>query len=130
MNGLIKSDQKLGRSHRATAAWLQKETAKGHEANNLLCWLKVKLRRLPGSKSEGWARQMLLRARLVSFFAGLGVAGGFATFQLRQDVWESHRLLSEQVGHPSHEAYRGKPELLHFNAVCCPRYGFSSVDAL
>lgn len=43
------------------------------------------------------AEQMLFRARLVSFFAGLGVAGGFALFQLRQDVWESHKLLSEQV---------------------------------
>ena len=35
---------------------------------------------------------------MVSFFAGLGVAGGFAIFQLRQDIWESHKLLSEQVG--------------------------------
>ena len=47
------------------------------------------------SKSTG--KQMLLRARVVSFLAGLGVAGSFALFQLRQDVWESHKLLSEQV---------------------------------
>jgi hypothetical protein len=41
---------------------------------------------------------MLARARIASFFIGLGAAGSFAIFQLRQDVWESHRVLSEQVG--------------------------------
>lgn len=40
---------------------------------------------------------MLLRARLVSFFAGVGVAGSLALYQLRQEVWESHRILSQQV---------------------------------
>ena len=55
------------------------------------------LRRLAVYRISDWRRQMLFRARLVSFFAGLGVAGGFAIFQLRQDIWESHKLLSEQV---------------------------------
>ena len=40
---------------------------------------------------------MLFRTRVVSFLAGLGAAGAFAIVQLRQDVWESHKILSQQV---------------------------------
>ena len=58
-------------------------------------WLLSRVAGLPLGKSTG--KQMLLRARVVSFLAGLGVAGSFALFQLRQDVWESHKLLAEQV---------------------------------
>jgi len=39
----------------------------------------------------------LARARIASFFVGVGVAGSFAIYQLRQDVWESHRVLAEQA---------------------------------
>ena len=40
---------------------------------------------------------MLFRARVVSFLSGFAVAGCIALYQLRQDVWESHRLLSAEV---------------------------------
>jgi hypothetical protein len=40
---------------------------------------------------------VVLRARVISFLAGFAVAGGFALYQLRQDVWESHRVLAAQV---------------------------------
>lgn len=41
---------------------------------------------------------MLVRARVVSFLSGFAVAGSVALYQLRQDIWESHRLLASQVG--------------------------------
>ena len=40
---------------------------------------------------------MIFRARLSSFLAGFAVASGFAVYQLRNDVRESHALLAEQV---------------------------------
>ena len=40
---------------------------------------------------------MIFRARLSSFLAGFAVASAFAVYQLRNDVRESHSLLSEQV---------------------------------
>ena len=39
----------------------------------------------------------LLRARLSSFAAGLGLGGGFALYYIREDVWKSHRSLETQV---------------------------------
>ncbi len=40
---------------------------------------------------------MLVRARVVSFLSGFAVAGCIALYQLRQDIWESHKLLASQV---------------------------------
>ena len=40
---------------------------------------------------------MMFRARLSSFLAGFAVASGFAIYQLRSDVRDSHKLLAEQV---------------------------------
>ncbi len=40
---------------------------------------------------------MIFRARLSSFLAGFAIASGFAVYQLRSDVRESHKLLAEQV---------------------------------
>ena len=40
---------------------------------------------------------MLFRIRLSAFLAGVAVAGTFAVYQLRQDVLQSHKLLSAQV---------------------------------
>jgi len=40
---------------------------------------------------------MIFRARLSSFLAGFAVASGFAVYQLRNDVRESHALLAEQA---------------------------------
>ena len=39
----------------------------------------------------------LLSTRLSSFLAGAGLAGGFALYQLRTDLWESHSVLLKQV---------------------------------
>ena len=39
----------------------------------------------------------MLRARLSSFAAGLGVGGGFALYYIREDIWKSHRALEKQV---------------------------------
>lgn len=44
---------------------------------------------------------MLVRARVVSFLSGFAVAGCICLYQLRQDIWESHKLLASQVGRPS-----------------------------
>jgi len=40
---------------------------------------------------------MLMRARLSSFLAGFAVASGYAIYQLRNDVQESHLALTEQA---------------------------------
>ena len=40
---------------------------------------------------------ILFRARLSSFLAGFAIASGFAIYQLRNDVHESHVALAEQV---------------------------------
>uniref|UniRef100_A0A7S2Z8H9 Uncharacterized protein n=1 Tax=Chloropicon laureae TaxID=464258 RepID=A0A7S2Z8H9_9CHLO len=40
---------------------------------------------------------MMFRARLSSFLAGFAVASGFAIYQLRSDVRDSHKLLAEQA---------------------------------
>eukprot|EP00192_Tetraselmis_astigmatica_P022894 CAMPEP_0117680244 /NCGR_PEP_ID=MMETSP0804-20121206/18245_1 /TAXON_ID=1074897 /ORGANISM="Tetraselmis astigmatica, Strain CCMP880" /LENGTH=64 /DNA_ID=CAMNT_0005489721 /DNA_START=144 /DNA_END=338 /DNA_ORIENTATION=+ len=39
----------------------------------------------------------LFRIRLSSFLAGAAVVGGYAVYQLRQDVWSSHQLLIGQA---------------------------------
>ena len=39
----------------------------------------------------------LFSTRLSSFLAGAGLAGGFALYQLRTDLWESHSVLAKQV---------------------------------
>eukprot|EP00884_Botryococcus_braunii_P007406 jgi/Botrbrau1/16667/Bobra.0068s0083.1 len=40
---------------------------------------------------------VLVRARVSSFLAGFAVAAGLALYQLRQDIWESHRVLAAQA---------------------------------
>ena len=40
---------------------------------------------------------MIFRARVSSFLAGFAIASGFAVYQLRSDVRESHVLLAEQA---------------------------------
>jgi hypothetical protein len=40
---------------------------------------------------------MLLRFRIASFLTGFGLASAFALYQLRKDIWDSHRILLEQV---------------------------------
>merc|ERR1712087_194142 len=40
---------------------------------------------------------MIFRARVSSFLAGFAIASGFAVYQLRSDVRESHALLAEQA---------------------------------
>ena len=40
---------------------------------------------------------MLWRIRLTSFLAGVAVAGSASLYQLRQDIWDSHSILAEQV---------------------------------
>ena len=46
---------------------------------------------------------VLFRARLASFMSGVAVSGGFAFFQLKKDIVDSHELLVKQVRniHPS-----------------------------
>lgn len=39
----------------------------------------------------------LFRVRLSSFLAGAAIVGGFAVYQLRQDVWSSHKILMDQA---------------------------------
>jgi len=39
----------------------------------------------------------LVRARLSAFLCGFALAGGFAVYQLRKDVWDSHKMLAEQA---------------------------------
>lgn len=50
-------------------------------------------------------RLMLVRARVVSFLSGFAVAGCICLYQLRQDIWESHKLLASQVGRASVQPY-------------------------
>lgn len=40
---------------------------------------------------------MLWRIRATSFLAGVAIAGSFALYQLRQDLWDSHAILAAQV---------------------------------
>lgn len=40
---------------------------------------------------------MLWRIRATSFLAGVAIAGSFALYQLRQDLWDSHAILAAQA---------------------------------
>lgn len=40
---------------------------------------------------------MLLRVRATSFLAGVALAGALAYFQLRQDLLQSQKVLTDQV---------------------------------
>ena len=49
---------------------------------------------------------MLLKVRLTSFLVGFGVASGLALYQLRNDVLQSHNVLTHQVNTVQHTTQR------------------------